>query len=401
MKQLSKTYSGTPPKHAVKKLSFGIPMGECFGFLGINGAGKTSTLKILSGEQLPTAGGAALGGLDILTQQVQVRRLLGYCPQFDALLEMLTVREHLQLYARMKGVSEAKLEEVVQQKMKEMDLLSFENKLAGTLSGGNKRKLSVGIAMIGSPSIIFLDEPSTGMDPVARRFMWDVIARVATEQKRCSIMLTTHSMEEVQALCTRVGIMVGGQLRCLGSIQHLKDRFGKGYQLDVKLQDVEESRRQEMIDKFTLPAEITTAEMAGVLQKVHPAYVNEVSASGKGWMIHSTLQRMGANSSSSLVEWVVLQQWADHLLEVLVSTFGKVDVLEARTGFVRYQLPPVDGGLASVFSELEKRKQELHILEYSVSQTSIEQIFNYFASQQDEEKAPAGLSDGVNYASAF
>ena len=116
-----------------------------------------------------------------------------------------------------------------------MNLSQYENKLAGELSGGNKRKLSVGIAMIGKPPIIFMDEPSTGMDPVNKRFMWEVIARICTTQKECSIILTTHSMEECEALCTRAGIMVGGRLRCLGSLTHLKAKFGDGYQVDLKL----------------------------------------------------------------------------------------------------------------------------------------------------------------------
>jgi ATP-binding cassette subfamily A (ABC1) protein 3 len=156
---------------------------------GINGAGKTSTLQILSGDILPTSGGAQLAGLDIITQQLQVRRLLGYCPQFDAILDLLSVREHLELYARIKGVPEPEVRSVVETKLVEMDLKPFENKLAGRLSGGNKRKLGVANALVGNPPIIFLDEPSTGMDPVARRFMWSVIARVATERKQCSIIL--------------------------------------------------------------------------------------------------------------------------------------------------------------------------------------------------------------------
>ena len=158
-------------KAAVKNVTFGIPRGECFGFLGINGAGKTSTLKMLTGDVLPSKGTATLGGFDIATEQHRLRSLLGYCPQFDALLDRLSVREHLELFARIKGVAPADEAELVQTMLEEMDLAHFEHKLAGQLSGGNKRKLSVAIAMIGSPPIVFLDEPSTGMDPVARRFV--------------------------------------------------------------------------------------------------------------------------------------------------------------------------------------------------------------------------------------
>eukprot|EP00897_Mesotaenium_endlicherianum_P001210 jgi/Mesen1/1116/ME000123S00292 len=228
---LRKVYGGggmRPAKVAVQSLSFGIPAGECFGFLGVNGAGKTSTLSMLSD------GTAYIVGNDIRTNQDAARRLVGYCPQFDALLDLLTCREHLELYARIKGVPARQVDEVVAHKIAELDLTHFADSLAGTLSGGNKRKLSVAIAMVGDPPIVFLDEPSTGMDPVARRFMWDEITRISLRQGRCALMLTTHSMAEAQALCTRIGIMVAGRLRCLGSPQHLKNRFGAALELEVK-----------------------------------------------------------------------------------------------------------------------------------------------------------------------
>jgi ATP-binding cassette subfamily A (ABC1) protein 3 len=193
-------------KLAVQSLSFGIPRGECFGFLGINGAGKTTTLSILSGEFPPTYGSAYIDGFSISEDQTKIRRRIGYCPQFDALLELLTVREHLELFGRIKGMKGQNLKRVVEGKLDQLDLRNFEHKTAGSLSGGNKRKLSVAMATIGEPPIVFLDEPSTGMDPVARRFMWQVIARMSTHDARCSVILTTHSMEEAEALCTRIGV---------------------------------------------------------------------------------------------------------------------------------------------------------------------------------------------------
>jgi ABC-type Na+ transport system ATPase subunit NatA len=136
---------------AVKDLWFSIPRGEVFGFLGVNGAGKSTTLKIISGDVLPTRGTAQMGGLDILNQQVAVRRLLGYCPQTNALLPLLSVREHLSLFARIKGVPWGEVNAVVERRIQQLDLVEFRNKLAGTLSGGNKRKLCVAIALIGEP----------------------------------------------------------------------------------------------------------------------------------------------------------------------------------------------------------------------------------------------------------
>jgi ATP-binding cassette subfamily A (ABC1) protein 3 len=147
------------------------------------------------GAVLPTGGKASVAGYDIMTDQINVRSKIGYCPQFDALFDLLTVTEHLEMYAAIKGVPGWNRPAAVEKMLAGMDLLNFRGKLAGRLSGGNKRKLSVAIAMIGSPPIVFLDEPSTGMDPVARRFMWDVIAKISTRSKSCSVVLTTHSME--------------------------------------------------------------------------------------------------------------------------------------------------------------------------------------------------------------
>ena len=114
-------------------------------------------------------------------------------------------------------------------------MTEYENVESGTLSGGNKRKLSVAMAMIGNPGIIFLDEPSTGMDPKARRFMWKVISRISTEKKQSTIILTTHSMEEAEALSTRLGIMVGGNFKCIGTPQHIKSKYGEGFEIEIKL----------------------------------------------------------------------------------------------------------------------------------------------------------------------
>eukprot|EP00899_Mesostigma_viride_P016639 jgi/Mesvir1/24977/Mv25104-RA.2 len=221
-------------KMAVRGLSFGVKRGECFGFLGHNGAGKTTTLAMLSGELAPTEGTAYIAGMDVTTNRKAARKVVGYCPQFDPLLELLTPREHLLLYARLKCLPDEEIPQLVDTTLGMVGLRAFASKAAGTLSGGNRRKLSLAVALIGHPPILFLDEPSTGMDPVARRRMWSIINRITLEGN-CAILLTTHSMEEAEALCTRIGIMVDGSLRCLGSPSQIKHCFGRALQLEVKL----------------------------------------------------------------------------------------------------------------------------------------------------------------------
>ncbi|KAK6124844.1 hypothetical protein DH2020_041412 [Rehmannia glutinosa] len=187
---LRKVYPGWKQhgsKTAVHSLTFSVQEGECFGFLGTNGAGKTTTLSMLSGEERPSDGTAYIFGKDIRSN----RRLL-----------------------------------VVMEKLAEFDLLKHADKPSYALSGGNKRKLSVAIAMIGDPPLVILDEPST------------VISRISTRRGKTAVILTTHSMNEAQALCTRIGIMVGGKLRCIGSPQHLKNRYGNHLELEVKPTEV-------------------------------------------------------------------------------------------------------------------------------------------------------------------
>ncbi|GLD97436.1 hypothetical protein PINS_up006120 [Pythium insidiosum] len=401
LKNLRKVYPGG--KAAVRNLSFGLKRGECFGFLGINGAGKTSTMKMLTGDVQPSSGTATLGGFDILTQQIDVRRQIGYCPQFDALFELLTVREHLELFARIKGVSGADLDDVVTEKIHQLNLAAFENKLAGSLSGGNKRKLSVAIAMIGNPQIIFLDEPSTGMDPVSRRFMWDVIAGISTRSKSATIVLTTHSMEESEALCSRVGIMVGGRLRCLGSVQHLKSRFGDGLVFDVKMSAPQPHELQEVMER--LFGHHSGAVTANDLEDKCHAFGNASLASRieaghpTGYSLAAAMDRDGFIRAEAFAAWCMEETRFDELDGFLRRSFGDVNVqiMERQNDFCRFKLRGSNDQLklSKVFALVEDIKTRMHIREYSVSQTTLEQIFNYFAAQQAEEK---GVARGMNLA---
>jgi len=128
-----------------------------------------------------------------------------------------------------------------------MDLTDFVNIAANNLSGGNKRKLSVAIATIGNPPLVFLDEPSTGVDPQAKRFMWNILSKISTLRKKSAVIITTHSMEEAEALCTKMGIMVGGEFRCFGTSTHIKDKYGTGYELEFKIRTLTEEEVQKIL----------------------------------------------------------------------------------------------------------------------------------------------------------
>ncbi|CAK6444803.1 unnamed protein product [Pipistrellus nathusii] len=266
IKELCKVYEQRVPLFAVDKISLAVQKGECFGLLGFNGAGKTTTFKMLTGEETLTSGDAFVGGYSVRSDIGKVRQRIGYCPQFDALLDHMTGRETLVMYARLRGIPERHISAYVENTLRGLLLEPHANKLVRTYSGGNKRKLSTAIALLGEPAVIFLDEPSTGMDPVARRLLWDTVARARESGK--AIVITSHSMEECEALCTRLAIMVQGQFKCLGSPQHLKSKFGSGYSLRAK---VRSDGQQEALQEFkafvdlTFPGSILEDEHQGMV----------------------------------------------------------------------------------------------------------------------------------------
>ncbi|XP_063476660.1 phospholipid-transporting ATPase ABCA7 isoform X3 [Symphalangus syndactylus] len=232
LRNLTKVYRGQRMP-AVDRLCLGIPPGECFGLLGVNGAGKTSTFRMVTGDTLASGGEAVLAGHSVAQEPSAAHLNMGYCPQSDAIFELLTGREHLELFARLRGVPEPQVAQTAGSGLARLGLSWYADRPAGTYSGGNKRKLATAVALVGDPAVVFLDEPTTGMDPSARRFLWNSLLAVVREGR--SVMLTSHSMEECEALCSRLAIMVNGRFRCLGSPQHLKDRFAAGHTLTLRV----------------------------------------------------------------------------------------------------------------------------------------------------------------------
>jgi ATP-binding cassette subfamily A (ABC1) protein 3 len=181
---------------------------------------------MITGDETVDSGSIILDSINLSTHMRRAQRQMGYCPQFDALIDLLTGEETLYMFARLRGVQEFLIPHIVESLIQLMNLKKHARKPVYAYSGGNKRKLSAAVALIGDPSIILLDEPTTGMDPKARRHFWNAISQFRDHGK--PIILTSHSMEECEALCTRLAIMVNGKFKCLGSIQHLKSKFGAG-----------------------------------------------------------------------------------------------------------------------------------------------------------------------------
>ncbi|EGD73260.1 ABCA2 protein [Salpingoeca rosetta] len=217
---------------AVDDVSFGVRRGECFGLLGVNGAGKTTTFKVISGEHAATLGDVFLDDVSVSQHRRITQRQMGYCPQEDALLPLLTPTEHMQLYGGLRGLTPEAVEKGARLLFRVLDLQQWKNTTARHLSGGTKRKLSLAMALLGTRGVVLLDEPSAGLDAHAKRFLWSRVLAVVRSGR--SVLLTSHSMEECEALCNRLTIMVDGKLKCIGTPQMLKTKFGDGYTLVLK-----------------------------------------------------------------------------------------------------------------------------------------------------------------------
>ncbi|XP_030854731.1 ATP-binding cassette sub-family A member 5 isoform X4 [Strongylocentrotus purpuratus] len=324
-------------KVAVRNLSLTVQTGEVFGLLGPNGAGKTTTMNVVTADTEATNGQVRVGGYDVSSSLSDAYASMGYCPQIDPLWDDITMREHLEGFAGFKGIHPTDRRQIANNFMSAIGVMEHADKKAKELSGGTKRKLCFALSMLGNPKIVLLDEPSTGMDPSSKRFLWNVITSSFLEKK--GAILTTHSMEEADAVCSRVGIMIQGQLRCLGTTQHLKDKYGGGYILEIKL--------NPGVQYYTSD-QTTTAVMD------------------------------------------ILDEKMDILHKQVLSLIPQAEVTESFAERITYKIPRDSSiTLSTVFAFLEQGKEDYGIEEYSFSQTTLEQVFIDFAKTQvdnpDEE----------------
>jgi ABC-type multidrug transport system ATPase subunit len=314
IERLCKVYGGKGGKLAVDDLTIGVDAGEVLGLLGPNGAGKTTSLSAMSGLINPSSGSMKVCGFDVETELEKVYTLLGICPQFDCVWGEMTTREHLLFYARLKGATKTKERAIVQRlaEMVELDGDSL-HKMASTLSGGQRRRLSLATSLIGNPRVWILDEPTTGLSPDARRIVWRIVSQQRSAGRAC--IVSTHSMEEADTLASRIAIMGHGRLLAIGSQAHLKKRFGSGFKLTVAGKQSFTAAQIDAID----------------------AYVKTLSSSAQ-------LQSAVDNS--------------------IAFTFPHTEPLQLLSVFAR--LDGVDG---------RRRKEELGILEVGVGQASLEEVF--------------------------
>jgi len=378
-------------------------------------------MQMLTAEFPATSGDATLGGYSVSREPEKTRRRVGYCPQFDAHFANMTGREHVELYATIKGIPFDSVKEAAASKLAEVGLSKYDsNRLAANYSGGMKRRLSLACATIGEPQIVFLDECSTGVDPVARREIWELVSNMVANkdvspEERTSVILTTHSMEECEALCPRIGIMANGRLRALGSAQHLKNKFGQGYQIEMKsklvkktdpdyitiLTNLGEGRLNaaaaetgssaDMAPEIFFNLEETVAALQKLTGDIYLSYVINDS-NPIGYNIYKGAISETGVSLDELAAFATSELRIRKIAEYIVETYSTNVLRERQDTKVRYEVNSEGVKISNIFAGLEEKKDILMLDDYGVSQTSLEQVFNQHAAQA--EKLKHGQTDG-------
>ncbi|XP_042241153.1 phospholipid-transporting ATPase ABCA1-like [Homarus americanus] len=300
----------SPPTTAVSNLFLALRRGECFSLLGLNGAGKTTAFRCLTGDIRPTRGQILVNGLTLEEALALPYPIMSYCPQTHALDPNLTSREALSIMALIRGFPQREIAGVLEQVIKQLGLSGEDNTIIKQLSGGTKRKLSTALTLLGNPLLVLLDEPTTGMDPASRRLVWRAIQSVTQDGR--SVLLTSHSMDEVNQLSHRMAIMVNGYFVCMGSPHYLKHKLGDKYTIRLKTNDIED---------MTYVVDFLRSQLQDVLLKEqhHLTLVVEVSRHLPLRLIFDTLN---SAKSMGVTEYDVSQTTLNEVFRVLTSHQG-------------------------------------------------------------------------------
>merc|ERR1712054_400331 len=291
---------------AVKSVSFGVNENECMGVLGHNGAGKTTTINMLTGLFSPSGGTANINGYNIKTDFSSIYSEMAVCPQHDILWPTLTAKEHLEFYGQLKGYFRGALRQRVLKALNQVNLMAN--------------------ALVGDPSVVFMDEPSTGLDPASKHQLWEVISNAKGQNK--SMILTTHSMEEADVLCDRIAIMAAGEIQCIGAGYQLKRRFGKGYTFQIS-----SSKDMKAIDDYVhtlFPSARLLGEPIGGLAKYEVSREDVVIS-----RVFSELTENTANIETfGITSWGLTETTLE---EVFLKLAALAEIFEhtTTTGFVK------------------------------------------------------------------
>lgn len=351
--------------------------------LGVNGAGKTTLLKIITKVIRQTQGEGYIHNYPVSGNVSEYIRQCGYCPQNDLIIPHFNVRQHLYLYCNLKGVVKSIINNYVEELLTVFHLKEYEKQEADKLSGGNKRKLSVAISLIGNPSLLILDEPSTGIDPESRRYLWNLISTMCKKQRSSTVLLTTHSLEEAESLCDRISILVKGELKCIGGIQHIKSKYGLSYKIDIKMIPPTVEEYTPMLMALSTLNQITTSNLLQACEILEESGRFDRIANDKKGLFRGLFDR-GFMTPMEFVECWLFENASVVISSFLTSIDRNIVLFSMKMPIFTFEIKG-DMQLGNLFRILQEKQYQYRIANYSIYQASLEQIFNQFASEDPDE----------------
>lgn len=358
--QLNKSY--VQHNKIIENLSFTVNKGECFGLLGVNGAGKTTTFSMLATETAPDSGRILANGFYSEQDLHAYRKKFGYDPQATPELS-LSPYQALYLMARLRGIDELSIPTAVDSVLHLLDMTQHTHKNDQQLSGGTKRKLALGMALIGNPAILTLDEPTAGVDPLARRSIWQLLKSLRTRNES-SIIISSHAMEECEAICDRIAIMARGRLRCIGTFLHLRSKFAKGCTLRVQFSKGSIRASSSSASRVTVDSAKSGSQYGGSNGKINAPELRRSSTSS-------------ATETDKLVEQLQQQLEAN----IGQSTFQLAD---RNVNSVTFNITDNRVRRSILFRMMRDFRQQHPTVSYMINDSSLEDIFISLAREQQE-----------------
>ena len=381
-------------KLILNSLSFKVQNEECYGLLGKNGEGKSTTFKCLCKEIEPDNGLVKINEKNIYDFSSKNESIIGYCPQFDSIFDYLTVKENLIFYGRLKGIYEFSLENIVEIIIKKLDLNKYSNKLSGYLSGGNKRKLSVGISILSKPCVILMDEPSTGMDPYTRRLLMDFLYKAylknygSKNNNRCSIVLTTHSIEEAEALCDKIGFLHKGKLvgnKRISSFVKDKSKIKINIEFRKPLPEELKSEFGNILGE-KIDDENEIKKLLSINKK--NKYNEYLKRDHFGRDILKVLKLKKSINKYTILRWVKYMDYLMELVKKIKDYFNYIHCKRFKLNSFILEIKNIgnkDKNDNYIVGIIEKYKDLCHIEEYSYELTTLENVFIEYCKQEEEE----------------
>ena len=381
-------------KLILNSLSFKVQNEECYGLLGKNGEGKSTTFKCLCKEIEPDNGLVKINEKNIYDFSSKNESIIGYCPQFDSIFDYLTVKENLIFYGRLKGIYEFSLENIVEIIIKKLDLNKYSNKLSGYLSGGNKRKLSVGISILSKPCVILMDEPSTGMDPYTRRLLMDFLYKAylknygSKNNNPCSIVLTTHSIEEAEALCDKIGFLHKGKLvgnKRISSFVKDKSKIKINIEFRKPLPEELKSEFGNILGE-KIDDENEIKKLLSINKK--NKYNEYLKRDHFGRDILKVLKLKKSINKYTILRWVKYMDYLMELVKKIKDYFNYIHCKRFKLNSFILEIKNIgnkDKNDNYIVGIIEKYKDLCHIEEYSYELTTLENVFIEYCKQEEEE----------------